>query len=406
MSGDDDEGNPLGWQEDAVATCRATTGTVGQIAVQVIRTAQQSPASVFLNYLGDVAPMSNEDLATEIWAEVQVNIQIECPTTEEVIREMWDARNYTSVAELTTALATWRDDFCDVLSKVQIIPINFLYPTVTAVKNIEGLNFCDNVNSTDLEITECTPFGSDGDMALALHGLYFAEWNEDNEEWVSRVESIMVDQAFVTFNILNDTYITINLPPNTGSKNTIVVVDITGASDLNGKVTYKVPEITSVVGCDDISYEPNTNFERTSECPMHDDNDVRITISGKWFGDGGILSGGLANVFVGIKRCSELVHLQPQTDSNTGELVEKVSCNLPGGPADNSWVPLFVLTKDQFSTPRSLVKYVPCVRGKYYDERNEVCANCTSLSLSLSTLSLSTLSLSLSLSQTNKQTNT
>ena len=76
VSGDDDEGNPLGWQEDAVATCRATTGTVGQIAVQVIRTAQQSPTSVFLNYLGDVAPMSNEDLATEVWAEVEVNVRI------------------------------------------------------------------------------------------------------------------------------------------------------------------------------------------------------------------------------------------------------------------------------------------------------------------------------------------
>ena len=374
VSGDDDDGNALGWKDDSEATCRATTGTVGRNAIQVIRTAQQSPTSVFLNYLGDVAPMSNEDLAMEVWAEVEVNVQIECPTTEEIVTETWNANNYTSVANLTTALATWRNGFCDVQSKVQIIPINFLYPTVLAVKNIGNLTFCDD-ESNDLEIKSCTPFGSDGEMALALHGEHFAEWNEENEEWVARVESIMIEQAFVSFDVVHSTYIEINLPPNTGSKNTIVLVDITGASDLNGKVTFKEPEINSIVGCSETDLEPNTNFRRTSGCPMHAGNDVRITISGKWFGDGGILSGGLASVFVGIKRCSELVHLQPVLEN--GELVEKVSCNLPGGPADNSWVAVFVLTKDQFSIPQSLVKYVPCVPGTYYDESLEICANCT-----------------------------
>ena len=238
VTGKDSDGNDLGWQSDDTATCRAESASLGMNALKIIRSALQSPASVFLDYLGDDAPMSNEDLADAIWADAEVTVRLECPSTEASVRQDWNIANYTNKEDLLISVSNWRGEFCDVLAKVQIIPKNFMYPTVLGVRNVGDVVYCADNDADPLELTDCNPFGSDGDIAVGIDGLHFAEWDEEALKWNSRVMSIMVEQAFVTFIVVNSTYLELNLPPNTGTKNSIILRDFTGSSDLNGKISY------------------------------------------------------------------------------------------------------------------------------------------------------------------------
>ena len=147
--------------------------------------------------------------------------------------------------------------------------------------------------------------------------------------------------------LVNESLLYVNLPSGTGV-NWNVIIEFNINIEKNDLISYKIPEIISVSGCEDNLYE-------TVDCLNYEQNN--ITIFGNNFG----LSG--ASVLIGSKSCDTVYHINDSA----------VSCELYGSRGVQKSV-FLIQEFGTISSGKDLLSFSECLKG--YEIIGNNCVAC------------------------------
>eukprot|EP00939_MAST-03C_sp_MAST-3C-sp1_P003437 g3437.t1 len=379
VQSDDGSGDIMvGWVSDTAITCQLSGGEVGVSSlVSVTRANQPGESQVYFSYLGDVKPMTVKEIAALVEQDGEVDVNLDCPANGNVDNTKFEWDNYQDRAALETAVDNYINDpnFCSEEATYQVIPVNTLVPTVTQLINVgASTSYCGSSSSStagDEKVMEnCESQGSGAEFAIGIIGSYFFSASTGR----ANIARITIGGESTYYDVKNDTYIECTLPPGVGRSNKVLVVDNGGFTDDTARVRYKPPVINKVTGCSGSGVDGD-GVTYTTDCPR-DGGSVKLTISGSHFGSYIGQRDFLPNIFMGTKRCENVIYISPITESSV--TYERLRCDLPGeGSGIDVFISMFILVKDVFSSPLDVVKYVPCLPGHFYDEEDFSCKNCS-----------------------------
>ena len=228
----------------------------------------------------------------------------------------------------------------DAVSQAQIMPAY-----VIAVHNLTGdADFCEHDSDG---IPVCTSLGSNGANALTLYGENFIA--QDGASL--KVVSVEIAGDVQPFEVLDNFRVRIPLPEGTGGNRMVVVSSDDGFTDFSSRLTYKLPVVESLEGCQNST----TEIGRIEGCIIESSND--ITIRGKYFGP----NSAVVKILVGTTLCSNARH-------KIDDPHHVLYCTMPegSGNAISGWLPVTAIILNQASEPKPYVVFERTAREFHF----------------------------------------